>query len=217
MGLVYSGVHEASGARAAIKTVRVWDAARISQIRREIQALARLRHPGLVRVLAHGVDEGRPWYAMELLEGRTLAEVAARPELRRERLDQSGIRPRSAWGVRPTPPEQLNVLLGVIQDLCETLAYVHGEGVIHRDLKPSNVLVRPSGKPVLFDFGLAAHIGDTSGREVLDAETSPAGSALRSVRDRLHAVRVRDRSAGVRRLTRLGDRSAPATSATEAR
>ncbi|HKU40105.1 MAG TPA: AAA family ATPase [Polyangiales bacterium] len=177
MGLVYSGTHEVSGARAAIKTVRVWDAARISQIRREIQALARLRHPGLVRVLAHGVDEGRPWYAMELLEGRTLSEVAAPPRAQPRGLEQSGIHPRLGWGGRPTPPQQLHELLGVVQNLCETLAYVHGEGVIHRDLKPSNVLVASSGKPVLVDFGLAAHIGDASGREVLDAETAPAGSA----------------------------------------
>jgi serine/threonine protein kinase len=184
MGLVYRGAHEVSGAAAAIKTVRVREAGRISQIRREIQALARLRHPGLVRVLSHGVDEGRPWYAMELLEGRTLSEVAARPEAERQRLDQSAIHVRldrsdavRAWAARPTPPEQLGLLLGAIHDLCETLAYVHGEGVIHRDLKPSNVLVMPSGTPVLVDFGLAAHIGDTSGREVLDAETAPAGSA----------------------------------------
>ena len=46
----------------------------LESIRREIQALTRLRHPGVVRILDEGVDAGVPWYAMELLDGQTLAE-----------------------------------------------------------------------------------------------------------------------------------------------
>jgi tetratricopeptide (TPR) repeat protein len=150
MGVVYSGVHEATGARAAIKTVLAPKADKLLQIRREIEALARLRHPGVVRILDHGVDQGRPWYAMDLLEYPMLATAAPT----RSRAEQ----------------------LGLVGRLCETLAYVHGEGIVHGDLTPRNVLVAEGGLPVLVDFGLVAHVGAATGREVLD-RTRTAGSA----------------------------------------
>jgi serine/threonine protein kinase/tetratricopeptide (TPR) repeat protein len=202
MGVVYRGVHESTGARVAVKTVSEYDAPRLSQIRREVQALALLRHPGVVRVIAHGVDAGKPWYAMELLEGSPLAEIARLQDC--DDVDDSGeprvapthsktqlaqriidaqLRPASADSAGPSPDTAFEPgsgtawsLLRLIHNLCETLAYVHGEGVIHRDLKPSNIFVVPSGKPVLVDFGLAANIGDSGGREVLDADTQAAGS-----------------------------------------
>src|SRR5579871_5590498 len=71
-GIVYRAVHQASGAEVALKTVRLSAPGALSSIRREIQALGRVRHPGVVRILDHGVEEGRPWYAMELIEGPTL-------------------------------------------------------------------------------------------------------------------------------------------------
>jgi eukaryotic-like serine/threonine-protein kinase len=72
MGVVYRGVHEATGLEAAIKTVLDVDRSGLEGLRREIQALSRMRHPGIVRVLDSGLHEGAPWYAMELLEGKTL-------------------------------------------------------------------------------------------------------------------------------------------------
>lgn len=149
MGVVYAGTHEATGVRAAVKTVGAPKADKLRQIRREIRALTRLHHPGVVRILDDGVEHGRPWYAMELLEHPTLA----------------------VWGKERHHDEKL----GLIWRLCETLAYVHGEGVLHRDLKPRNILVTGRGLPVLVDFGLVGHVGLATGREVLD-ETRIAGS-----------------------------------------
>ncbi|MFN7971795.1 MAG: tetratricopeptide repeat protein [Acidobacteriota bacterium] len=74
MGVVSLGVHEDTGERAAIKTVRIPAASMLLSIRREIRGLQRLSHPGVVRVLHEGVADGLPWYAMELLDGRTLRE-----------------------------------------------------------------------------------------------------------------------------------------------
>jgi eukaryotic-like serine/threonine-protein kinase len=76
MGVVYRGVHGETGEAAAIKTVTVANEALLGSIRREIRALSRIRHPGVVRVLAEGLQESVPWYAMELLDGKTLGAVA---------------------------------------------------------------------------------------------------------------------------------------------
>ncbi|MBI2566276.1 MAG: protein kinase [Candidatus Schekmanbacteria bacterium] len=74
MGVVYHGTDERSGERVAIKTVRAQRQRSLSALRREILALASLQHPGIVHIVGHGVLEGAPWYAMELIEGVTLRE-----------------------------------------------------------------------------------------------------------------------------------------------
>lgn len=78
MGVVYRAKHAETGEVVAVKTVRVPEERMVSSIRREIHALSRIRHAGIVRVLDQGYDAGLPWFAMELLQGRTLAD-----ELRR--------------------------------------------------------------------------------------------------------------------------------------
>jgi serine/threonine protein kinase/tetratricopeptide (TPR) repeat protein len=78
MGVVYAGRHRVSGVRAAIKTVHDVKALGLGVIRREVLALGRLGHPGVVRILEQGLDEQSPWYAMELLEGNTLSDVLDR-------------------------------------------------------------------------------------------------------------------------------------------
>ncbi|MBN2799794.1 MAG: protein kinase [Deltaproteobacteria bacterium] len=99
----------------------------------EARATARLDHPGVVRVL----DVGRTadhalWYAMEVVEGPSLAEVLA-----------SG---------GPLPQAEA---LRIFTDLVEIVDYVHSQGIAHRDLKPSNVLLTQEGAPRLIDFGVA--------------------------------------------------------------
>src|SRR5436190_1879424 len=80
-----------------------------------------LQHPGVAPVYELGaLPDGRPFFSMKLVKGRTLAEQL------RDRAD-----PRAA----------LPHLLGVFRQVCDTMAYAHAKGVIHRDLKPSNVMV----------------------------------------------------------------------------
>jgi len=74
MGVVYRAQHVETGALVALKTVTVSDINLLSGIRREIHALRRVEHPGVVRIVDEGVESGLPWYAMELLEGRTLRD-----------------------------------------------------------------------------------------------------------------------------------------------
>ncbi|MBI2569256.1 MAG: tetratricopeptide repeat protein [Candidatus Schekmanbacteria bacterium] len=72
MGIVYLAEGEDDGARVALKTVLVPAHELLGNIRREIHALARLHHPGIVSILAEGIENGLPWYAMEVLTGRSL-------------------------------------------------------------------------------------------------------------------------------------------------
>lgn len=77
MGVVYLARHGETGRKVALKTVRLASGAVLQSLRREILALARIRHPGVVRILDEGIDSGLPWYAMELLDGNTLRQVVS--------------------------------------------------------------------------------------------------------------------------------------------
>jgi tetratricopeptide (TPR) repeat protein len=160
MGTVFRALDPAAGEWVALKRVRMDDPALIEALRREIHALRRIDHPGVVRVLDEDAGRGMPWYAMELLEGKMLAEhiAALRASLSPE--------PRFA---------EFQPLLAVFRLLCETLAFLHGEGVVHRDLTPRNVIIRPDGTPTLVDFGLATQF-PAPGREALDLHRPRAGT-----------------------------------------
>ncbi len=145
--VVHRGRHVGSGEAAAVKRLFVDDPADLEGLRREIDILGRLRHPGIVRVLAHGIEQGTPWYAMELVDGAPLDVL---------------------WAAAPATPTATMEGLRVLQRLCLTLAFLHGEGLVHRDLKPANVVVRGDGTPVLVDFAFAATFAARTGREVLE-------------------------------------------------
>ncbi|HXU05542.1 MAG TPA: serine/threonine-protein kinase [Polyangia bacterium] len=102
----------------------------VARFAREIATLTRLEHPAIVRVLAHGTQDGTPWFAMALVEG-------------------SDLRARIAKGALP-PAETA----GVFGRLFAALAHAHERGVVHRDLKPANVLLGADGAR-LADFGIA--------------------------------------------------------------
>ncbi len=155
MGVVYRGEHPESGARVAVKTVATPVGALVAAIRREIDALGLIRHPGVVRIVDQGVSDGLPWYAMDLLVGRTLRDLY---RSRRERGEPA-----------------LGTILTLLRRLCVPLAFAHGHGVVHRDLKPDNVFIRSDDTPVLVDFGIAAR-GALRGRESLDVGGFVVGS-----------------------------------------
>ncbi len=75
IGVVYEAVHGETGGRVALKTVRLPETSMLASIRREVYALQRLAHPGVVRVIDQGVDPDLgPWYAMERIDGASLRE-----------------------------------------------------------------------------------------------------------------------------------------------
>ncbi|MBI2567795.1 MAG: protein kinase [Candidatus Schekmanbacteria bacterium] len=161
MGAVYRAQHVQSGLEAALKTVHVPRQGILPMLRREIQALARLRHPGIVRILDSGTENGMPWYAMELIQGMTLREFA-----------------RAAWSPASPAPNNggLLRLLSVFRRASSALAYIHGEGLIHRDLKPDNILVAKDDRPVLVDFGLRVEFAGADTRESLSGVIEAGGT-----------------------------------------
>ena len=118
---------------AAVKLVRPGLADDVAgRFRAERQILAGLDHANVARLLGGGrADDGRPWLAMEFVEGEPLTAYCDRRRL--------GINERLA-------------LFGTV---CDAVAYAHRSLVVHRDLKPSNVLVADDGAVKLLDFGIA--------------------------------------------------------------
>ncbi|MCB9877890.1 MAG: protein kinase [Planctomycetes bacterium] len=163
MGAVYEGRDDALGRTVAVKVVRpdllALGSAR-ERFRREVEAVARLSHPGIVPVYQVGEDGGVPWFAMELVRGGSLAELLQRLRGR----DPATLR---AGDARPTRGDDTASDSGVFEgrwerlclrwtkELADALTHAHGRSVLHRDVKPSNVVLDATGHARLCDFGLA--------------------------------------------------------------
>jgi len=144
MGAVYEAEDGGGGQFVAVKTLAAHlgdDAGLRRRFNAEIETLKALRHPGIVRILAYGEEDGVPYFAMELVRGKSLEQV-----LRGGRLFD--------W--RET------VALAI--EVSRALKSAHDHGVVHRDLKPANLLLPDTvtdGVTVkLADFGIARLFGD---------------------------------------------------------
>lgn len=132
MGTVYLGVRDDDElpARVALKVIQSGTSKALEdRFRRERRILAGLIHPYIARLLDAGkLDDGRPYFVMEYVEGQTIDEYVATHH-----------------------PPVLELALKVFS----AVQFAHQNLVIHRDLKPSNILVTASGEPRLLDFGIA--------------------------------------------------------------
>lgn len=176
MGVVFAAWQRSVGRRVALKLVRpehfYFPGAR-ERFRREVEAVARLRDPGIVAVHAVGEEQGLPYLAMELVEGisldQAIAELAGRDpaRLRGEELRELALRrapqerESSGAGRALFAGAWHEMAARLVAAVAESVEHAHGRGVLHRDLKPSNVLVTPAGRAVVVDFGLASVAGAT--------------------------------------------------------
>jgi tetratricopeptide (TPR) repeat protein len=118
----------------------------------EAEVCGRLEHPGVVPVYGLGTDaDGRPYYAMRLIEGETLQEA-----IRTFHAGDGGREPGARRLV-------LRQLLTRFVAVCNAVAYAHSRGVIHRDLKPANVMLGKYGETLVVDWGLAKVVGRAEG------------------------------------------------------
>ncbi|MFE7132221.1 protein kinase [Streptomyces sp. NPDC057638] len=146
MGTVWRAEDETLGRTVAVKELRfpnsIDDEEKrrlITRTLREAKAIARIRDNSAVTVFDVVDEDDRPWIVMELVEGKSLAEV----------IREDGTL---------TPRRAAEVGLAIL----DVLSSAHREGILHRDVKPSNVMIAHDGRVVLTDFGIAQVEGDPS-------------------------------------------------------
>jgi serine/threonine protein kinase len=139
MGAVYRATHRRLGQPRALKVLPpslALDQGLVARFDREANLAAGLQHPNIVQIHDIGAADGFHYIAMQLVEGVSL----------RQRLGADG-------------PLPLAAALPLLRQLAEALEYAHARGVVHCDLKPANILVGPSGRVTLVDFGIARAVG----------------------------------------------------------
>ncbi len=163
-GVVYSAVQTSTNRKVAIKLMLdslLGSPLSRRRFEREVDLVAGLRHPGIVRVYDSGITgDGRPYLVMEFVEGQSLdAFIAA-----------AGWRTGGRDGVRAT--------VALLADVAAAVSFAHQRGVIHRDLKPSNIRVTGDATgvggavPVVLDFGLAKAASAAENRPAVTASGS---------------------------------------------
>src|SRR5512143_12952 len=141
MGVVFRARQLKLDRIVAVKVLRdAWLAtpAQVKRFQAEAANAAKLKHPNIVPVHEVGEQDGQHFFAMDLVEGKNLAE-----------LTREG----------PLPPRQAAEL---VNKVAKAVQHAHEQGVLHRDLKPSNVLLDATGEPQVTDFGLARPMDDES-------------------------------------------------------
>jgi eukaryotic-like serine/threonine-protein kinase len=165
MGWVFDATHVLDGHRVALKVLRddqlVVDRS-VDRMMREASILASVRHAGMPRLFECGIlPEGRPWIAMELVEGKSLGEHMRR-------------------GVMPAED-----VIDVVGGVAGVLVAAHDRGVTHRDLKPDNVFLTPDDReyPVrVIDWGIAHHLAGGRYTDVNEAIGTPTYMAPEQAR-----------------------------------
>lgn len=139
MGTVYKGFDPHIHRTVAIKTIHrelLGDSTAVdsmaARFRNEAKAVGRIAHPGVVAIYDFGEDGDVTFIAMEFVDGRTLDEILAVPQM----LSEANV-------------------LAVMDQLLEALSVAHAQGVWHRDIKPANLIVTKQGQVKLTDFGIA--------------------------------------------------------------
>jgi len=103
-----------------------------SRFKREAQAVAKLNHPNIITIYEVSDFNDRPFFAMELIEGKTLRDLAKENDLSVDRIIELALQ------------------------ICDGLSAAHDKKIVHRDIKPSNIVIDAYGRPKILDFGLAA-------------------------------------------------------------
>ncbi|HEX4614228.1 MAG TPA: serine/threonine-protein kinase, partial [Urbifossiella sp.] len=162
MGVVYTARHRTLNRVVAIKLIAdagTAAASSLARFRQEAAAVARLQHPNIVQIFETGVTGGRPFLALEYVDGGTLRQRTA--------------------GV-PQPPRDAARL---VETVSRAVHHAHEHRIIHRDLKPANILLTAGGVPKVADFGLARSL-DAGGGLTLTADF--AGTPAYAAPEQLH-------------------------------
>ncbi len=142
MANVYKTIDQKTNKVVAVKMLKdehLEDADFLRRFEREAQAVLSLSHENIVKSYDVGEDDGVPYIVLEYVEGSTVKEILER---------EGALSPR--------------VAVSVASQVLSALSHAHERGIIHRDVKPQNVIITPSGRAKLADFGIARDVASTT-------------------------------------------------------
>jgi serine/threonine protein kinase len=152
MGIVYDAEDERLPRRVALKFLSdelAGNPDAIRRFRREAHTLARLNHPNICTIYEIEDQDGKPFIAMERLEGTNLKTHIARKTL------------------------ETREIFEIAAQICQALEAAHGAGIVHRDIKPGNIFVAPTGQVKVLDFGMARSFNRDDSTASKDGSTIP--------------------------------------------
>jgi WD40 repeat protein/tRNA A-37 threonylcarbamoyl transferase component Bud32 len=166
LGEVFLAVDPELDRQVALKELRAYHAHDpLSQARFLLEArlTGRLEHPGIVPVYGLGrYPDGRPYYAMRLIQGETLGHAIERFHGEEDTSREPGRREIA-----------FRRLLRSLIDACNAVAYAHSRGVVHRDLKPDNIMLGRFGETLVVDWGLAKSMSSSEPGVAIDPDAAP--------------------------------------------
>ena len=157
MGVVYDAWENSMGRAVALKVLPAGVAAddrAFQRFMQEARTAGKLSHPNVVAVHATGQVDNTPYFAMELVEGETLAQILGKIKV---------AEPDTPTPFGPKDRQDFFIRLGAaFADVADGLRHAHSKGVTHRDVKPSNLILDGDGRLRILDFGLARLEGEES-------------------------------------------------------
>lgn len=139
MGAVYLVYDPVLKREVALKTIL--NSKEVNSVKRfmhEAKTMAKLNHPNIVKIYDIGMDGETPYFTMEFITGKNLADLEKEGKIATRRVVE------------------------IVRKVSFAIDYAHKEGILHRDLKPANIIMTQQGEPIVMDFGLAKEISGDS-------------------------------------------------------